>query len=80
MFTRQQLKDKGLLNVFPYSIMPSAFLAMARGRSEKGLKLYHSDVYYCRAAIEKHSGFLFSLPDVEKSMKAEGWREKGKRK
>jgi hypothetical protein len=79
MFTRKQLKEKGMLNVFPYSVLSAAFSAMSSGRTDK-ICLYHSDVYYCRAAIEKRSGFLFSLPEVEKAMKAEGWRENVKKR
>jgi hypothetical protein len=74
MFTRKQLKEKGMLDAFPYSVLSAAFQAMSSGRTDR-ISLYHSDVYYCRAAIEKRSGFLFSLPEVEKAMRAEGWRD-----
>jgi hypothetical protein len=35
----------------------------------------HSDVFYVRAAIEKHTGIRFPLQQVEIAMKAEGWSE-----
>jgi hypothetical protein len=79
MFTRKQLKEQGLLDAFPYSVLSAAFSAMSSGRTDRIKNLYHSDVYYCRAAIEKRSGFLFSLPEVEKAMKAEGWRDRGRK-
>lgn len=37
--------------------------------------MFHSDVYYVRAALEKHTGYVFSLLSVEEAMKAEGWKE-----
>jgi len=79
MFTRQQLIDSGKIDCYPYSVFALAYKALANEKLNK-IKLYHSEVYYCRAAIEKHSGFLFSLPDVEKAMKAEGWRENVRKK
>jgi len=36
----------------------------------------HSDVYYVRAALEKHSNIVFPLNEVENAMKAEGWRDR----
>lgn len=74
MFTRKQLKEKGMLDAFPYSVLSAAFSAMSSGRTDR-ISLYHSDVYYVRVAMEKRCGFLFTLPEVEKAMKAEGWRE-----
>ena len=79
MFTRKQLKEKGMLDVFPYSVLSAAFSAMSSGRTDRIKNLYHSDVYYCRAAIEKRSGFLFSLPEVEKAMRDEGWRDRSRK-
>lgn len=79
MFTREQLKEQGKLDAFPYSVLSAAFSAMSSGRTDRIKNLYHSDVYYCRAAIEKRSGFLFSLPEVEDAMKLEGWRDRGRR-
>lgn len=79
MFTREQLKEQGLLDAFPYSVLSAAFSAMSSGRTDRIKNLYHSDVYYCRAAIEKRSGFLFSLPEVEDAMRLEGWRDRGRK-
>lgn len=79
MFTREQLKEQGKLDAFPYSVLSAAFSAMSSGRTDRIKNLYHSDVYYCRAAIEKRSGFLFSLPEVEEAMKSSGWRDRGRR-
>jgi hypothetical protein len=79
MFTREQLKEQGKLDAFPYSVLSAAFSAMSSGRTDRIKNLYHSDVYYCRAAIEKRSGFLFSLPEVEDAMRAEGWRDRGRK-
>lgn len=79
MFTREQLKEQGKLDAFPYSVLSAAFSAMSSGRTDRIKNLYHSDVYYVRAAIEKRSGFLFSLPEVEDAMKLEGWRDRGRR-
>jgi hypothetical protein len=36
----------------------------------------HSDVYYVRTALEKHTGFWLPLDRVENAMKAEGWRDR----
>lgn len=79
MFTREQLKEQGKLDAFPYSVLSAAFSAMSSGRTDRIKNLYHSDVYYCRAAIEKRSGFLFSLPEVEDAMRLEGWRDRGRK-
>ena len=79
MFTREQLKEQGKLDAFPYSVLSAAFSAMSSGRTDRIKNLYHSDVYYYRAAIEKRSGFLFSLPEVEDAMRAEGWRDRGRK-
>jgi hypothetical protein len=37
------------------------------------LHIPHSDVYYVRAALYKHTGVEFSLAEVEDAMIAEGW-------
>lgn len=39
------------------------------------MHLFHSDVYYVRAAMEKRTGYVFPLPAVEDAMRAEGWKE-----
>jgi hypothetical protein len=74
LYTRQQLEDAGLSNTYPYSMFNQASLALHRGYVDK-LHLFHSDVYYVRAALEKNSGYVFPLDDVEAAMRAEGWKE-----
>ena len=39
------------------------------------MHLFHSDVYYVRAALEKNTGYVFPLDRVEEAMRAEGWKE-----
>lgn len=72
--TRQQLEDAGLSNTYPYSMFTQASLALHRGYADK-LHLFHSDVYYVRAALEKRTGYVFPLDAVENAMRAEGWKE-----
>jgi hypothetical protein len=72
--TRQQLEDAGLNNTYPYSMFTQASLALHRGYVDK-LHLFHSDVYYVRAAMEKRTGYVFPLDKVEEAMRAEGWKE-----
>ena len=79
MFTRQQLKETGELYSPPYSVLGQAYQSLARGKTN--FVSFHSDVYYCRAAIEKHLGVVLSLGRTEAAMKAEGWSEgKGRKK
>jgi len=75
--TREQLAKEGKLNIPPYSVYSAAMTAIAKDKIDS-VSLFHSDVYYTRAALEKHTGYLFSLPQVEKAMKAEGWSKKWK--
>lgn len=74
LYTRTALEDKGLTNTYPYSVFTQASLALHRGYVDK-MHLFHSDVYYVRAALEKHTGFVFPLDKVEEAMRAEGWKE-----
>jgi hypothetical protein len=73
-YTRQQLDDRGLTNTYPYSVATQASLALHRGYVDK-MHLFHSDVYYVRAALEKNTGYVFPLDRVEDAMREEGWRE-----
>jgi hypothetical protein len=73
--TRQQLIDNGQLNAKPYSVISEAYIALHNEQLDS-VHIPHSDVYYVRAALEKHSGFVFPLNLVEKAMKAEGWRDR----
>ena len=77
MKTRQELKETGELYRPPYSLLGQTYQSLARGKTS--IEIPHSDVYYVRAAIEKHLGVVLPLGRVEEAMKAEGWRE-GKRK
>ena len=74
LYTRQDLEDRGLTNTYPYSVFTQASLALHRGYVDK-MHLFHSDVYYVRAALEKKTGFVFPLDKVEDAMRAEGWKE-----
>ena len=74
LYSRQQLEDAGLTNTYPYSMFTQASLALHRGYVDK-LHLFHSDVYYVRAALEKNTGYVFPLDKVEEAMRAEGWKE-----
>ena len=74
-YTRQQLEDKGLLNVPPYSVASSILTAIYKGNLDN-VHIPHSDVYFVRAALEKHTGYLFPLDAVEEAMKAEGWKDR----
>lgn len=73
--TRKELEDRGLLNVPPYSVAADILLALYKG-SLNNVHIPHSDVYFVRAALEKHTGYLFPLNVVEAAMKAEGWRDR----
>lgn len=75
MYTRQQLEDRGLLNVPPYSVASSILTAIYKGNLDN-VHIPHSDVYFVRAALEKHTGYLFPLDEVEEAMKAEGWKDR----
>lgn len=41
--------------------------------------LYHSDVFFVRAALATKLGYVPSLLECEAAMKAVGWRESSKR-
>lgn len=71
MQTREQIEKEGKLQSPPHSY--HSFI-MDKVLKHKHLpKMFHSDVYYVRAAMEARTGYLFPLPDVERAMKAEGW-------
>jgi hypothetical protein len=73
--TREQLESKGLLNTKPYSIVAEVYTAMYKGVLDN-VHIPHSDVYYTRVALEKHTGYYFPLDRVEAAMKAEGWKDR----
>lgn len=41
----------------------------------ENLHIPHSDVFYVRNAIEMRYGKRFSLEEVERAMKLEGWQD-----
>ena len=73
--TRKQLEAEGKLFVAPYSVASDIYKAIHRGNVDN-THIPHSDVYFVRAALEKHTGYLFPLDAVEEAMKAEGWRDR----
>ena len=73
--TREQLEAKGLVDRSPYSVVSEIYIAMNKGILDN-VHIPHSDVYYVRIALEKHTGYLFPLDAVEAAMKAEGWRDR----
>ena len=78
LLSRQAVEAKGMLDSPPYSVATEVFKALHRDNLDN-THIPHSDVYYVRAALEKHSGYYFPLDVVEKAMCEEGWRDrKGK--
>jgi hypothetical protein len=73
--TREQLEAKGLLNSKPYSVVAEIYIAMSSGVLDN-VHIPHSDVYFVRASLEKHTGYYFPLDQIEAAMKAEGWRDR----
>lgn len=77
-YTREQLTKAGRIDNAPYSFLNKALIDLFKGNVEKAT-LFHSDVIYVRAALEKRTGYVFPLPMVESAMKAEGWRKDKKK-
>lgn len=76
--TRQQLEEEKSIDAFPYSVVTTVYKALHHGVMDN-IHIPHSDVYFVRAALEKHSGVVIPLDVVERAMKLEGWRDrKGK--
>jgi hypothetical protein len=76
--TKAEVVAAGMIDVAPYSAASTAYKAIHADRGDV-VHIPHSDVYFVRAALEKHTGFYFPLDRVEAAMKAEGWRDrKGK--
>lgn len=72
-FTRQQLGNQ--VNAPPYSYFNEMLVEVFhKGEAAKNI-VFHSDVYFVKAALEKHTGFVIPLPVVEKAMLEEGWYE-----
>lgn len=60
------LKDNSVLSDFYNAIKKDKL---------HSIHIYHSDVFYVRAAIESHSGIKYTLQHIESAMKAEGWNK-----
>jgi hypothetical protein len=73
--TRKELEANGLLSSTPYSVTSKIYIAM-HNEALDNIHIPHSDVYYVRTALEKHTGFWLPLDRVENAMKAEGWRDR----
>jgi len=73
--TRNQLETEGLLSTKPYSVVADIYIAINKGYIDK-IHIPHSDVYFVRAALEKHTGYYFPLDVVEEAMRLEGWRDR----
>jgi len=61
------------------SVLEQVYLCLQDGTPLDTIHIPHSDVYYVRAALYKHTGVEFSLEDVEAAMIAEGWNKNGNR-
>lgn len=73
--SRDEIERRGLLNVAPYSYAASIMIAIHNDKLDDA-HIPHSDVYFVRAALEKHTGYYLPLDVVEKAMKEEGWRDR----
>jgi len=73
--TKAQLESIGADSVPPYSVASTVYNALHRGTLDN-VHVPHSDVYFVRAALEKHTGYFFPLDRVEAAMKAEGWKDR----
>lgn len=71
--TRKELGE--LVNSPPHSYYSVAMKQIFKDKEEVKTVGYHSDVYFVRSALEKHTGFLIPLPAVDAAMRAEGWSE-----
>lgn len=75
LLTRDEVADRGLLNVPPYSYASEIMIALHRDTLDS-VHIPHSDVYFVRAALEKRMGYWLPLDVVEEAMKANGWRDR----
>lgn len=72
--TREQVEKEGKAFSFPYSVVSRAYQLLHEGKETK-IHLPHSDVYFVRAALEKHTNYFFPLDVIEEAMRLEGWKE-----
>ena len=79
MKTRKELEASGEINQPPYSYLSQAYYALLNNKTDESA-FFHSDVFYVRSALEKRTGYLFSLDDVEDAMMEQGWRKTKKKR
>ena len=72
--SREELSSLGLINKPPYFYLSSIMNDLINGR--ESVKLFHSHVYYVRAAIEKRTNLVYPLPMVDRMMRECGWDKK----
>lgn len=60
------LKDNSVLSDFYNAIKKDKLYS---------IHIYHSDVFYVRAAIKSRSGIKYTLQHIESAMKLEGWNK-----
>lgn len=75
LLTKEQVEAKGLLASAPYSMASKIYIGLFKGNIEN-IHVPHSDVYYVRASVEKHTGYYFPLDAVEEAMRSNGWRDR----
>ena len=75
LLTKEEVENKGLFNSVPYSMSAKVYIGLFKGNIDS-IHVPHSDVYYVRASVEKHTGFYFPLDSVEEAMKTNGWRDR----
>lgn len=75
LLTKQQVEDRGWLNSSPYSMAAKVYIGLFKGNIDN-VHVPHSDVYYVRASVEKHTGYYFPLDVVEEAMRTNGWRDR----
>lgn len=75
LLTKEEVVAQGKLDRPPYSVASEVHKALFRGALDN-IHIPHSDVYYVRESLHKHTGYYFPLDVVEKAMKAEGWRDR----
>lgn len=77
--TRRELEAGGEIRHPPYSYLSQAYYALLNNKTDESA-FFHSDVFYVRAALEKRTGLVFPLDEVEDAMIAEGWRKSKKKR
>jgi ABC-type amino acid transport substrate-binding protein len=75
LLTKEEVENKGLFNSPPYSMSAKVYIGLFKGNIDN-VHVPHSDVYYVRTAVEKHTGYYFPLDAVEEAMKTNGWRDR----